>query len=495
MSKQFPRAVLLLGLATAAAAQTPQDAESAAAVALRIRNGGWFETSQWRRGDDGALQLRYFGDSGSSEAARFMPLLGGELGRGLSHGGLVGLLALVCHGHGDLVGMTDAAFHLGALGVGSDEVQLRQLLVVAPASFEGPRGRAEALDHMIAIDTLVRLGARGAAAELAVLAAMDHAPAPLRERARRGLALLQGMPDPLVRKRLDPEGLLLPAAFDGIAVIDHARLPDLSWLTAVGRRLAAIVSADTVARFDGTWTAAMRNSTQSLCDLGSELPFELARRYGNARVDQSVVVVSARADEQRPFAVTWQGVGEFEAEGWAKARLESWMWSDSPLFGAGSFAVHRDRFVASTDGTTGIARPSLVERLGLLRETGSAIRAIVPGNSKLWAAVAFLGVPAATSVELSIAFGGGATLRLEVTTRDEDAAAAWQQFLRDGLLRLQQEFERSHEALAQCRELKALVAALAAARVTLEDEVVVAVAALPVLQPADWERIGAALAR
>lgn len=165
--KQRILAVAVLGLAATTFAQERQP-ESAAAVAERIRNGGWFETSRWRRGADGALEMHFFADVGAEVAEdRFVPLLS-KNGEELDYDniGLIGNLALFCHGPGDLLGMTDAEFHLHALGIGTTDVELRQYLAVPPPPFEGERGRAELLDRLLAANFSTKGSAAFATVEI-----------------------------------------------------------------------------------------------------------------------------------------------------------------------------------------------------------------------------------------------------------------------------------------------------------------------------------------
>ncbi len=141
-----------------------QEEEKGAVVAARVRAGGRFEQSKWQRGENGALEMHFFADIGGSAPGRFVPLLrpdGDWLD--LNNLGALGYLSLVCHGASDLVSMTDAEFHLVALGIGITNVELRQYLAVPAPSFEGPRGRAEMFDRMLAIDLLCRRDCKQAA--------------------------------------------------------------------------------------------------------------------------------------------------------------------------------------------------------------------------------------------------------------------------------------------------------------------------------------------
>ncbi len=476
-------------------AQEPEF-EAGSTVAERVRSGGWFEMSKWRRGADGALEMHYFADIGGiipGQELRFAPLLGEDLERGLDNGGAIGFLSMFCHGPGDLLGMTDAEFHFGALGIEATDIGLRQFLATPKPPFDGARGRAELLDRLLAIDVLVRRGVKGAIAELTSLAVEPTLPAVLRERAARGLAVLRSNADPLTRIRLSAETLQLPAAFDGCVMIDHARLPDLSWLTPLGRRLGALVTANAIAMAGGLISPATNNGAQSMCDIVSELPFGLVHRYGNARLDHSCVVVSAKADQEMPVALTWQAAGAFEAEGWQDVKAPAGARDNNPLF-AGTLQVAADRVFASTDGSAGKPRPSLVEKYQLLRDDGLAVRAVVPGNSKLWPALAFLAMPPAEGGELRIAFGDPAVITVLIEARDEDAADAWVKKGKELLAQAKTMLEQEPGPLEASPELKALADAVLAASFSTREATAFATIEVKGMTPAKVKAIAEALA-
>lgn len=469
--------------------------ESATSLAERIRGGGWFETSKWRRGDDGALELHYFADTGMPDLAQFVPLLGVDLERGLVNGGAIGFLSMVLHGNGDLLGMTDADFHFRALGIEPTDVGLRQFLAVQPPSFEGQRGRAELLDRLLAIDVLCRRGVKSSIAELSGVATAPDSPTVLRNRAARAIAMLRGNPDPLARARLTAEALRLPAAFDACVMIDHARLPDLNWLSAFGRRLGALVTAQAVAMAGGTVSPAMCNGAQSMCDVTSELPFGLAHRYGNLRMDHSCVVVSAKADPMMPVAIAWQAAGAFEPLGWRDAALPAKVADNNPLF-RGSLSIEADHIHASTDGSQGKPRPTLVDKLQLLRSDDSAVRVIVPANSKLWPAIAFLEMPSATGAELRITCGDPAVIVLAVETRDEETAEAWVAKGGELLAQLKSSVESElPEQLAECAELQELLRTLFAVQLSTKDATAYATIEIKGLSPKKLHTIAEAALR
>ena len=474
------KGICLLLSAMLTAQQEPE------AVRRRVHEGGVLIAAEYRRGDDGLLEILTGAYTGDPERLEHRPLLApfGEVNAALqSHNlGGVGLLAMVCHGDGDLLAMTDAGFHFGALGIDASDIGLRQYLAQPLPSFEGRRGRAELLDRLLAIDRLQRHGVRGAVAELTRLATDAALPAALRERAAQALAVLRGEPA-APRARLAVEQLRLPAAFDGCLVIDHARLPDLRWLTAFGRRLGMAVTAEAVVMAGGTASDTMWQGAQGMADGCSVGPFWFAHALGNLRLDHSCLVVTAKADPHVPVAVTWQAVGAFDHAGWSALDL-------SPLteelrLDAAAGSITASALWLSSDGSQGRARPQQAEKL--LADTGAALRAFVPGNSKLWPLLAFLQLPPASGADLRVTFGEPATIELRVEARDEDAAADWVAKGREGLVGLQAAFAANQ--LESQAELALLMKALAAAEFRVEERSAIGVVRIAGFTAAHRDRL------
>ena len=474
--------LLAVTLGTLASAQ--QD-ETFADIAARIRAGGWFEQPVWRRGDDGQLQLHYIADAGGSvQGMRFQPLLGDELRRGLQGAGAIGYLALFCHGDGDLLGMTDAELHFGALGMGTSDEELRHFLALPMATTVGQMRRAEVLDRMLAIDRLQRRRCKAAAPELRVLIRDDLDPA-LTARARLALAALENQPR--TPRRLDPEQLALPLTFDAAIVVDHTRLPDLSWMTGLGRRLGALVTAQTMAQFPGTSNPAISNGAQTMCDVVGELPFGVAHRYGNARIDHSCLVITAQNDARMPVALSWQAAGDFEHERWRGAALPEGTMPDNPLL-SGTMQIGATHLAATVGGSAGKPRPA--QAAGLLEDVGLAVRVVIPPTSKLWASLAFLDLPPAKGAELRLscgdaAHGQPAVLVLMVQARDEDAAEAWTQRGTQLLAAARELLERElPPAAREHADARRVLAALLGAALSTKEDAAFATVELQGITPA-----------
>lgn len=448
--------------------------EAASEVAARIRAGGWLEASKYRRGADGQLELLSTYHMGGDGPGEFLPLLDAELS--LANVGLFGVLSLVCHGDGDLVAMTDAAFHFGALGIDGSDIGLRQFLAVPPPSFDGPRGRAELLDRLLAIDRLERRGVVGAVAELKGIAGNAALPAVLRGRAERAMRTLQGGTAAAgpQRARLDAAVVALPAAFDACLVVDHTRLPDLRWLAPLGRRTGALATAAALVDAGGTVSPAMCNGAQRMCDMPAEAPFWFALRYGNLQVDHSVVTISMKGDARAPVALTWNAVGAFEAEGWQSFALPEDVVRDKG-FTKATGRLTASTFYASTDGSKGKPRPELCDKLTLLRDDGSALRIVLPANSKLWPALAFLDTPPTEGGEIRFVFGDPAVITFAVDGRDEDAAAAWVAKGKELIEQGDAVFAMAAEPIAATRAFQLLRQAWGAAAFSTKDRAAFAV--------------------
>lgn len=487
-----PLLAFAFALGTAAAAlpsrAAAQEDETGKQVAERIHKGGWFEQSRWRRGDDGQLQVHYIADIGGSFGGgdRFRPLLGEDFKRGLQSAGLIGYLVLLCHGHDDLVGMTDAGLHFDTLGIDDSDVGLRQFLALPMPDSQGERRRAEVLDRVLAISELERRRCKGAVGELQALA-RDGGEPMLIARARRALAALADPPQPLPRERLDPERLELPLAFDACVVIDHARLPDMGWLTALGRRLGALTTCWRMNMAGGTISPAAANGAQVMCDTVSELPFGIALRYGNARLDHSCVVITAQNDPKVPVALSWQAAGEFESDRWQDAKVPEGLGRNNPLL-TGTLAVEPTRLLATLGGSAGKPRPAQAKEL--LRDTGLAVRVIVPPTSKLWASLAFLELPQAKGAELRVSCGDAATKQptvivLMVQARDEDSADEWLEHGKQLLAAAKEGIgQLLPPAVGEHEDGKRVIAALVGAALSVKGDAVFATVELPALTPA-----------
>lgn len=417
------RAVVALLAAGFGLAQEPVD------IAQRVLDGGWFEKPVWRRGADGQLNNHYIADVGGEVATgpdglRLQPLLGEALQLAFVRAGGAGMASLLLHGRHDLLAMTDAEFHLQALGLPTADVEMRLSLLEPLQQTDPALRRAELFDRLVTIDLLERHGHAQAAPELRVLAAKAEESA-LRLRAARAVVALTGKGEAPPRQRLDPQQLLLPAVIDGWVVVEHARLPDFGFVNGLLRRLSALRTAGVVA---SVWrgkqmSPEMINGAQTTCDSVAELPFAAALQWGNARHDHSVLVVTA-SDVAGDIGLTWQAAGEYEHERWQHASAPLQL-RDSGPFARGELKVEAEHVEARVAVVSaGRPRPELARKV--LAETDAAIRCVVPAPSRLWPLLVAEGLPAAMGAELRVTCGDPLVLELRLDVRDADAAEAWQ---------------------------------------------------------------------
>jgi hypothetical protein len=404
----------------------------------RFAKTGRLVATQYQRAEDGVLEIWCLGDNGDASEPSFHPIVGRLTGttRALhpENLGLLGLLALVCHGDADLLAMTDAEAHFAALGVAADDVGLRQLLAMPLTAASSSYRDAEVLDRLLAIDRLQHRRARGAVGELTALANDVTISAVLRERAKQALTALRGEAVATARATLRAESLRLPPAFDACVVIDHAKLPDLRFLTKLSRVLGMNVTVEAITAANTEMPESSLLSAQRFSDAAGEAPFWCAHTHGNLRIDQSCIVINANTSGigDKLLAVTWQAAGEFGAAAWQDA---DWATLKGDLgIPAATGSMTTQEIWVSSDGGERRPRPQLAEPL--LTATGAAVRAILPANSNLWVVMAWVGLPRATGAELRILFSDPATIELRVAARDEDVVETWLSRGKEALQRL-----------------------------------------------------------
>ncbi|HEX6812664.1 MAG TPA: hypothetical protein VF384_13640 [Planctomycetota bacterium] len=423
----------LLAMLATTSCLAAQDMAWDALLRQRIRDEQDLIELRYRRDEHGLLEVA----SCEFGAIPFQPLFPGAYPmRSVTGSLLTGTQILFGHGSSGILGCTDSERHLRRAGIEPSAVALRQFLV-APWPADAVRARVELLDRMVAIEWLQRGGHQGAVAELMALTTRADTPPPLAARAALALEAFGKRSASATRRRLDAETLPLPTVADAYLVVDHGKLPDLHELHLLARRLAVDASyrvVETLAAptpddlYFGQWGA----------DLLGEVPFEIARRYGNMRFDHTVVALLAtvpQAKAQRvPFGWNLQAVGEFEHAPLEAALREAAAAAPKELqceprdgaihvkasfceavFGPTSIGTH-------SKGMGGRARPELAREL--LAE-GPAVRVVIPSASKLWPALTFLALPPAERLEVTASFGEELRVCLTLTARDEDAADAW----------------------------------------------------------------------
>ena len=351
---------------------------------------------------------------------------------------LCGTLLLLGDG-ASVLASTDAERHLRRAGIDTDPVALRQFLVAPMPAGDPVRERVEVLDRLVAIDWLVRSGHRGVIAELTALAANADTPPMLAQKAEAVLAAFGKRP-PTARQQLTVDTLRLPVTADVYVVIDHARLPDLLPLRVLARRMAIESSYDVVRRLRAPTPDDLFYG-QFVADALGEMPFEIARRFGDVRFDHTVIAANVQVADTGPqlaFAVHSVGAfdparaaGAFAAMAAATPARLGCERRDAGLcltFGDREVTFDGSSLRAHSKGMAGRPRPAVAATLLVDAPAiaGPAIRIVVPKTSKLWLAVPALRLPAAAEeAVLTLSFGATCRAAVTLTVRDEDAAAEW----------------------------------------------------------------------
>ena len=190
---------------------------------------------------------------------------------------------------GDLLGATLAERHFAQLGRDASDVALRQFLLQPDGALEEPLLRREQLDRELAVRLLQRRGARAAIGEL------------------RSLARDAG--DPFLRRaaaaahsELADAAASSPVALPSLPVEVPAGMAFWLWIdmgNVAARR--DIASAVRTARVEKGWdhvlardpergiSDALLAGSQHRVDVFDELPYEMARTWGRARIDQCLL--------------------------------------------------------------------------------------------------------------------------------------------------------------------------------------------------------------
>jgi hypothetical protein len=416
---------------TSLTAQDPEGVEWNTLLRQRIGAGEDLIELRYRRDDHGLLEVA----SCELGALPFQPMFPDVLlpRPRLDPRTILAALLLSVHGRHGVLGCTDAERHLRRAGIDQGPMSLRQFLLTPIGTKDPVRARVEAQDRIVAIDWLVRGGHQGVVAELTALTKQADTPPLLAEHATAALEMLGRRPA-TPRRRFDAESLRLPVVADVHVVIDHARLPDTAPLAAIARRWAIDQSYRVVEALRAPTPDDLFHG-QYIADLLGELPFEVARRYGCARFDQTVLSLQIPPPGTGTgFGWHLQSVGRLEhgrladtLEHFASAPqsdMKCERRGDSVHFAVPGAQGEFDAtsVVAHTKGMGGRPRPESAREL---LEEGPALRAVVPPTSKVWLALAWLQLPPAGRSELTLSFGEEARLCLSITARDEDAAAAW----------------------------------------------------------------------
>ena len=399
----------------------------------------------WRISPNGELEVRLLADCTGAKELQFVdwvPMFPGLFERGapeqdrewLTHWGPMMLVPLLVHGDGGAAAIDDATHRMRRLGVPTtiDRVALRQLA-------RDPLQDLLHVRHLAAHDVCVAMLALGDLAE------DPKADAFVRAAAAEARARWVGWPADeraqfaSERVRRDGRGALLagltalPDDVDVVIGVHGAALPATAPLLAAWRRHLLRLASSLMLQHGGSLSPAQESEAQLALDRPGQLPFELARRLGNWRVDHALLAL--RTGEQGGWWLHLGGVFQPEriaeglrANGFDIARANA-NEVDATVHGYCMRATATELHAWSEQldrGRHGALVPALRDRA----DAGAApVWLFVPATSRLAAAAG--GAGTALDVRFDPASG---TASATATTPDEKAAAtllanwrAWQE--------------------------------------------------------------------
>ena len=380
---------------------TPARAQAATSWVARLQEQDHLVALEWQRRADGALWWRDAGDAAVPAESLFPVRLDRR------EVDPVPIVLTLLH-RGDVLSTTDAERHLQRLAVSTRTQDLLQFL-------RRPAGSAPAaideLDRMVAMDLLRRAeDAEAQAARPKLCTDASLAPA-LRAR------LAPPLP---TRHALDEATLSLPADADAYLMFDHAALFDaLALVQFVQRyRLAAAAVGADAAEVAGTGVAlgiTRLRHAQVEAEAVAEFGFELTRRFGAMRFDQTVValqfddgllsieglVLDSRGAFD-PAAVQHGLLGGFGDA--IRCRLDE-HGLEATVAGA-LVTVTPDHLRVATRNWPAAARPDLARQLLSTTPNKVAARAILPTSSRLLVLLELVGIAEARRAELTLTADG-----------------------------------------------------------------------------------------
>lgn len=211
---------------------------------------------------------------------------------------------------GDLLAATLAERHLSQLKRDASDVALRQFLILPGKPQVAPMARRELLERELAIRLIQRRELRSARGELQAVVSRDK-DAFVRRAARDALAQMAIGPKSS-RVGLQDQRLAPPAHADLWLWVDLGRMPARGDIAAAARvQRAEPLWQRVLGRGRGASNSILAGC-QFVVDLPDELPFEMARLWGRARVDQCLLAFCA-VDGQIELA--WAAAsGAFEVD-------------------------------------------------------------------------------------------------------------------------------------------------------------------------------------
>lgn len=260
-------------------------------VVARRDAGKPFWETQWVVQSDGVLTQ--FPNPGSQTRGSAFVLgafglrgLGAQVG---SWDGAAHWLAPLLRRPGDLLAATLAERHFAQLGRDPSNAALRHFLVVPATATTPPLARREQLDRELAVRLLQLRQAKEAKSELLVVSRRSKDPF-LRRAAQEAVARFdQGPRLPIVT--LAALELEFPQKVDLWFLLDASRIPVRTDLAAATRSSRESRLWKQLTAVQGPLSPYILSAAQATVDRPDEMPFELARTWGRARVDQCLMAM------------------------------------------------------------------------------------------------------------------------------------------------------------------------------------------------------------
>jgi len=384
-----------LGVPQDPAASAPDPAPDPAPVPAPVPAGSATDVDQlhpltWSVDERGQTLAAPGADGGEAATPLFGRLGGADgLDAALVEGGLLGHLSRWMTGPRDVASQTDAEWHFSRLGLGLDEAALRARITAAPALDSAFLQRRAELDRLLAVRLAGQRKVAGLQGELARLAVDRGAPWDLRRAASEASLAIVGQRAPSPVHALEPLEsalALMPAEPTVLLVIRQDRVQDTGWILARARPLMVAYFRQLNERMGFAPRPDTLAGIQRGLERTGELPYELARRFGNLHVLRTVLALEIVDRDVRELAVCLDGRLEpervaagLEAEQVEVRRVDGAVRALLPAAGVGLSATDSRLVLRSEALQAGPPAPLALDDAALLLQLRDLPEGILPG--------------------------------------------------------------------------------------------------------------------
>lgn len=240
---------------------------------------------RFRLDDDGQVLIAPDPVTGSDD---FVPVLAERAGVSFAFVGVFGFAAFLCSGPTDLASFADAPRFFERLD--AEDAVLLQAIGRPTADASWP----QVLETLLALRAVEARGLKAAIPLVDKVAADQGADPFVRRAAAETAAVLHGDPRPPLDARLEDLPAVLarvPAEAQVVARIDAFRLPPVRRITEWGRVAGQAAVRQSSLGAPELYDEADYLQGMRISESATVLPYELARRYGNHRIDRIVLAV------------------------------------------------------------------------------------------------------------------------------------------------------------------------------------------------------------